>query len=108
MKLDLNEKYRVVTDEYNFILQEKKVIGSKKPATRSPDACNVGKIKYTSLGYYSNLSSLVHGLITREIRISEVDEISKIEELINTCTKEIVDKISLHGIEKEVANYEEV
>jgi hypothetical protein len=50
---------------------------------------------------------LVYGLITREIRISEVEEISEIEELINTCTKEIVDKISLHGIKKEVANYEE-
>ncbi|MEN8360080.1 hypothetical protein ABFO60_05000 [Acinetobacter baumannii] len=107
MELDLNEKYRVVTDEYNFILQEKRIIGSKKPATRSPDACNVGKVKYTNLGYYSNLSSLVHGLITREIRISEVDEINEIEILVKRCTQEIVDNLSLHGIKKEVANYEE-
>ncbi|AWL20127.1 hypothetical protein DIW83_14380 [Acinetobacter nosocomialis] len=106
MELDLNEKYRVVTDEYNFILQEKRIIGSKKPATRSPDACNVGKVKYTNLGYYSNLSSLVHGLITREIRISEVDEINEIEILVKRCTQEIVDNLSLHGIKKEVANYE--
>lgn len=106
MELDLNEKYRVVTDEYNFILQEKRIIGSKKPATRSPDACNVGKVKYTNLGYYSNLSSLVHGLITREIRISEVDEINEIEMLVKRCTQEIVDNLSLHGIKKEVANYE--
>lgn len=107
MELDLNEKYRVVTDEYNFILQEKRIIGSKKPATRSPDACNVGKVKYTNLGYYSNLSSLVHGLITCEIRISEVDEINEIEMLVKRCTQEIVDNFSLHGIKKEVANYEE-
>ncbi|HAV5392305.1 TPA: hypothetical protein JI093_12410 [Acinetobacter baumannii] len=107
MELDLNEKYRVVTDEYNFILQEKRIIGSKKPATRSPDACNVGKVKYTNLGYYSNLSSLVHGLITREIRISEVDEINEIEMLVKRCTQKIVDNLSLHGIKKEVANYEE-
>ncbi|MCL6184132.1 DUF5405 family protein [Acinetobacter baumannii] len=106
MELDLNEKYRVVTDEYNFILQEKRIIGSKKPATRSPDACNVGKVKYTNLGYYSNLSSLVHGLITREIRISEVDEINEIEMLVKRCTQEIVDNLSLHGIKKEVANCE--
>ncbi len=106
MKLDLNEKYRVVTDEYNFILQEKKIVGSKKPATRSPDACNVGKVKYTNLGYYSNLPSLMHGLITREIRISEVDEINEIEMLVKRCTQEIVDNLSLHGIKKEVANCE--
>ncbi|HCU0823544.1 TPA: hypothetical protein OUJ26_001827 [Acinetobacter baumannii] len=106
MELDLNEKYRVLTDEYNFILQEKRIIGSKKPATRSPDACNVGKVKYTNLGYYSNLSSLVHGLITREIRISEVDEINEIEMLVKRCTQEIVDNLSLHGIKKEVANCE--
>ncbi|MDC5423891.1 hypothetical protein [Acinetobacter pittii] len=106
MELDLNEKYRVVTDEYNYILQEKKIIGSKKPATRSPDACNVGKIKYTSLGYYSNLSSLVYGLITHEIRISKVDEINEIEMLVKRCTQEIVDNLSLHGIKKEVANCE--
>lgn len=106
MELDLNEKYRVVTDEYNFILQEKRIIGSKKPATRSPDACNVGKVKYINLGYYSNLSSLVYGLITREIRISEVDEINEIEILVKRCTQEIVDNLSLHGIKKEVANCE--
>ncbi|HAV3581140.1 hypothetical protein V6347_16630 [Acinetobacter baumannii] len=106
MELDLNEKYRVVTDEYNFILQEKRIIGSKKPATRSPDASNVGKVKYTNLGYYSNLSSLVHGLITREIRISEVDEINEIEMLVKKYTQEIVDNLSLYGIKKEVANYE--
>ncbi|WPD28623.1 hypothetical protein [Acinetobacter baumannii] len=90
----------------NKALQEKKIVGSKKPATRSPDACNVGKIKYTNLGYYSNLSSLVHGFITREIRISEVDEINEIEMLVKRCTQEIVDNLSLHGIKKEVANCE--
>lgn len=36
MQLDLNDKYRIVTDEFNFILQEK----------RKPSNSNLGVVKH--------------------------------------------------------------
>lgn len=53
MKLDLG-KYQIVTDDRQFIVQEKKVAGET--------AKDVGAIYWSTNGYYSNLESALKSL----------------------------------------------
>lgn len=89
MKLDLNENYRVMTDEYNFILQERR----KK---RKLDCI----IRYKDVGYYPTLESMIRGLLNKEILKSDSNSFCDIAELIQRCTLDIVEQLKVHNVEK--------
>jgi len=93
MQLDLNDKYRVVTDEFNFILQEK-----RKQSNFDLDF--VRHIKYKDVGYYPTLESMTTGLLNREILISGANGFDEINRLIDDCISSIVDHLKTYNVEK--------
>lgn len=79
----IGEEYKIVTDQYNVILQKKTV-----PKAKEGEA---GKDPYwTTVGYYPTYKSALHGLVdfgVRDLRelqtiVSKIDEIhAMIDEL---------------------------
>ncbi|ENX12121.1 hypothetical protein F895_03632 [Acinetobacter sp. CIP 64.2] len=90
MILDLGDTYRIVTDEYNFTLQLKKVIGSVKAVTKEPLEKNIGKIRYVDVGHYPSLRALINGLLRREILLSQVDSLKELESFLEECVSKIL------------------
>lgn len=93
MQLDLNDKYRIVTDEFNFILQE-----IRKQSNSDLDI--VRPIKYKDIGYYPTLESMTKGLLNREILMSNVNDFDEINQLVEDCTSSIVDYLKINNVEK--------
>lgn len=93
MQLDLNDKYRIVTDEFNFILQEKR-------KQSNSDLGVVRHIKYKDIGYYPTLKSITKGFLNRDILISDANDFDEINRLIKDCTSSIVDHLKINKVEK--------
>lgn len=92
MIIDLDENYRVETDEFNFILQEK-----RRACNRATGA---NTVRYKNIGYYPNLSSLIKGLFNREILLSQVVTFKDLEIFLEERVNSIVDMLA-HIILKE-------
>ena len=70
----LNENYRIRTDTYNYILEEKKIIQDEQSK-------NCGKERYSIIGYYGTLEALYKGIIEREIK-ADITLLNNIEKII--------------------------
>jgi hypothetical protein len=68
MEIVVDEKFIISSDEYNWVLKEKKV--SKE-----------GKEYIVTLGYFGNIEQIVNNLLERSLKASEA---SSIQELITT------------------------
>ena len=87
MILDLNEKHRIVSDEYNFILQ-KRTDPSRGPNTRQGKKLNkTGGWK--DVGYWSDLGPLLLSYSRQESRASGVANMEEVCRLLETLTIEI-------------------
>jgi len=95
MVLDFG-KYKIVTDDRQFIVQEKRVVQEGQFTKEE----NIGKEYEVDLGYYSNLNSALNSLpkrilltnddlqvISRELKLieSKIKEFTKLFEL-DECT----------------------
>jgi mannose-1-phosphate guanylyltransferase len=78
MLLKISDKYRVTGESLNFVLQKK--IQSKKTP---------GKIKWSTIGYYSNLSNIASDIIKENI-INTEGELKQVIDCINESTKSIL------------------
>lgn len=103
MKIDLSDKYCITTDEYNFILQEKRIIGSRASVTRAPDSKNIGKIRYNVLGYFPNLPFLIKYLLNHEILVSHASSFFELTALLQECTDKIIKSLDPYNITKEMS-----
>ncbi len=87
MILDLNEKYRIVSDEYNFILQ-KRTDPSRGPNTRKGKKLNkTGGWK--DVGYWQDLGQLLLSYSGQKLRVSRVTNIKEVCRLLETLRVEI-------------------
>ncbi len=87
MILDLDEKYRIVSDEYNFILQ-KKTDPSRGPNTRKGKQLNkMGGWK--DVGYWQDLGQLLLSYSRQKSWGSRVTNMEEVCRLLETLTKEI-------------------
>jgi len=87
MILDLNEKYRIVSDEYNFILQ-KKTDPKRGPNTRKGKKLNkTGGWK--NVGYWKDLGQLLLSYSGQKLRVSRVTNIEEVYRLLETLREEI-------------------
>ncbi len=87
MILDLDEKYRIVSDEYNFILQ-KRTDPSRGPNTRKGKKLNkTGGWK--DVGYWQDLGQLLLSYSGQKLRASGVANIEEVCRLLETLIKEI-------------------
>lgn len=64
--IQIGEKWVITSDQYQFILQEKKIAKTGKMA---------GKEWLGTIGYYPKINQLVSGLIHHQIQSSTVDSI---------------------------------
>ncbi len=87
MILDLDEKYRVVSDEYNFILQ-KRTDPSRGPNTRKGKKLNkTGGWK--DVGFWNDMGQLLLSYSRQKLRASRVANMEEVCRLLETLTKEI-------------------
>ncbi len=87
MILDLDEKYRIVSDEYNFILQK------RTDPSRGPNTRKGKKLRKTGgwkdVGYWKNLGQLLLSYSRQKLRASRVASIEEICRLLETLRQEI-------------------
>lgn len=69
----VDNKYLITSDQFQFILQEKKVAKSGK---------NAGKEWLDTVGFYPTISKLVSGLVLHSIFTSEARQFSDLEKQI--------------------------
>ncbi len=87
MNLNLDDRYRIVSDEYNFILQ-KKTDPKRGPNTRKGKKLNkTGGWK--DVGYWQNLGQLLLSYSRQKLRASGVANIEEVYRLLETLREEI-------------------
>ncbi len=87
MIVDLDGKYRIVSDEYNFILQ-KRTDPSRGPNTRKGKKLNkTGGWK--DVGYWQDLGQLLLSYSRQKLRASRVTNIEEVSRLLETLRTEI-------------------
>lgn len=91
--IKINDNYYITADKHTYILQKKSINQNKTSE-------NYGKETYKDVGYYSNLESLLNGILKSELRSyiskSEINsiidlkkEIIKLNEFINSLNLNI-------------------
>ncbi|AIW03542.1 replication initiation protein [Bacillus phage Moonbeam] len=75
MNIQLNENYKLTSDQHNVILNRKNKKKEDNPNTEDT---------YSAIAFYPNLEQACNGLIDKEIRLSEA---TSIEQLVNDMTK---------------------
>ncbi len=86
MILDLDEKHRIVSDEYNFILQ-KRTDPSRGPNTRKGKKLNkTGGWK--DVGYWNDLGQLLLSYNRQKCRASRVTNMEEVCRLLETLREE--------------------
>ena len=75
MRIEIGDKYLVTADQYNYILQEKKVAKEGK---------NVGNEYLQNVGYFTRISQLVTTLMQLEVRQADISSLSEMNALIKS------------------------
>jgi len=87
MILDLDDRYRIVSDEYNFILQ-KRTDPQRGPHTRKGKKLNkTGGWK--DVGYWKDLGQLLLSYSRQNFRASRVTNMREVCRLLETLREEI-------------------
>lgn len=73
MRIEIGDKYLVTADQYNYILQEKKVAKEGK---------NIGNEYLQTVGYFTRISQIVTSLIHLEVRQSDITSLAEMDALI--------------------------
>ena len=87
MNLNLDEKYRIVSDKYNFILQK------KTDPKRGPNTRKGKKLRKTGgwkdVGYWQDLGQLLLSYSRQKFRASRVANMEEVYRLLETLRQEI-------------------
>lgn len=79
--IKLNEDYGLSADDMNLILMERRV-------NKDEDSENFGKERYTNIGYYGNVESLLKNLVNKRIMLA-VNESDTLEALVSSVERYI-------------------
>lgn len=82
------DKYRLISDSMNIVLQEKKIITGErgKPLTKSKK----GDIAWANIAYFSNHRNALHYIVDKEIKeILESDDLRKLVGVTDNLYKAI-------------------
>ena len=87
MMLARDEKYRIVSDEYNFILQK------RTDPSRGPNTRKGKKLRKTGgwkdVGYWKDLGQLLLSYSRQKLRVSRVTNTKEVYRLLETLREEI-------------------
>ncbi|EMT4887628.1 TPA: DUF5405 family protein [Klebsiella pneumoniae] len=75
IRIEVGDKWIITSDQYQFILNEKKVVKSGK---------NVGEEWLDTIGYYPKINQLISGLAHHYIQNSELQTLNDIASEIET------------------------
>ena len=82
--LYLDENFRLDSDKYNFILQEKKIVQDK-------DSKNYGQEVWENRAYCGHIKDVLNYIIRKKIK-ANMDTLKSVQEAI-IATEEIFDKL---------------
>lgn len=84
IRIEIGDKWIITSDQYQFILNEKKVVKSGKKA---------GEEWLDTIGYYPKINQLISGLIHHRIQQSSITALdqmaSEIERIGEICASSI-------------------
>ncbi|EBV3772081.1 DUF5405 family protein [Salmonella enterica subsp. enterica serovar Chester] len=84
IRIEIGDKWIITSDQYQFILNEKKVVKSGKKA---------GEECLDTIGYYQKINQLISGLIHHHIQQSSITALdqmaSEIERIGEICASSI-------------------
>lgn len=86
--ISIGDKWVVTSDQYQFILNEKKIAKSGKDA---------GKEWLSTIGYYPKISQLVTGLIRHNIQSSAAESFADITAEIDRIGKACEEAFASHA-----------
>ncbi len=87
MNLNLDDRYRIVSDEYNFILQ-KRTDPKRGPNTRKGKKLNKSG-GWKAVGYWKDLGQLLLSYSRQKLRVNRVTSIEEVCRLLETLRAEI-------------------
>lgn len=86
MKINIGDKYVLTADQFQFIVQEKKIVKEGK---------NAGGEYLSLVGYFPKLSQAIAGLIHLDVQLSDVQSLQAMEQHIRRvsaqCEKAIME-----------------
>lgn len=81
IRIEVGDKWVITSDQYQFILNEKKVVKSGNKS---------GEEWLDTIGYYPKINQLISGLIYHHIQTATINSLvemaSEIERIGNLCT----------------------
>ena len=90
MEIKLHDDYRLTSDRYQYILQERKVPQKGK---------NIGKEYWDNIGYYSKLQNALDDYIDMRVKLSDVKSITEIINHLKELKKEVKDLMEVTILE---------
>lgn len=91
MEIEIGDKFVITGDPRQFVLNEKKIKGEKA-------GDKAGEDYLQPIGYYQSLSGIVTALIILSVRLSDVQSLQAMEQLINRigleCEKSLAEHLS--------------
>ncbi|MCE6966085.1 DUF5405 family protein [Enterobacter sp. MW07] len=88
INLKVSEKYVITSDQFQFILQEKKIAKSGK---------NAGKEWLDTIGFYPTINKLVSGLVLHEVFTGEAQRFDEIEKQIEQLGQKCLEAFTSNG-----------
>ena len=86
--IEVGDRFVVTSDQFQFILQEKKTATSGK---------NEGKEWLDVVGYYPTISKLVSGLVLHDLLTGDATRFSALETQIERVAKQCLDAFTSNG-----------
>ena len=84
----VDNKFVITSDQFQFILQEKKIAKTGK---------NAGKEWLDTVGFYPTISKLVAGLVLHNIFTGEARKFSDLEKQVEQLSQKCMDAFSVNG-----------
>lgn len=81
MIITINEKYRIITDEYNFMLQQRKIKKKGK---------NPGQEVWVTIGYYATIECAYNGAITHGLMREDLEGVKQVIDYLEKIHQEII------------------
>ncbi len=75
MPIQIDEKYRIESDKYCWILQEKKTKNPKHHLSKSESPNE----RWMDVGYYADLHQLISALLDRELKQGDINTLTDIK-----------------------------
>jgi hypothetical protein len=101
MILEINEQYRIVTDESNYTLQQSRII-------KDEESKRFGETDWSTVGYYGDLEWLYRKCLSIGLKQEDLNGLQAILKEINRIGQEIKESISMANLDLLLKKYEAI